>query len=229
MIGQSLFILAFLISLKGVLKGLFLSELCALSAASHCSEPLFGSKAEFPWTPAHTKWNICSPIGPDSDAITRGRWHVYCCLVCYCYSVHFRLPTSLLIRHWLNPRITMKAAWLVSCNLIWKGAEMIRCLTWSHLYLAVDRDWIFPLAPWGLPEVPFPQIYIHFLIVANTVYVYPAVSGRLGVGGLGCRRALERDWWWKELWESSETGNSGLTSCSGSGLGAFVANLFACF
>ncbi len=172
-----------------------------------------------PLNPCSHRVKYLFPIGPDSDAITRGRWHVYCCLVCYCYSTQSRLSTSLLIRYWLNPRITMNAAWLASCNLIWKGAEMIWCLTWSHLYLAVDRDWIFPLAPRGLPEVPFPQTYMHFFIVTNTVYVCAAVSERLGVGGLGYRRTLERDWWWKELWESSETGNSGLTSCSGSGFG----------
>lgn len=60
----------------------------------------------------------------------------------------------------------------------------------------------------------------HFLIMRNRVDVHPAVPERLGVGDLGWRRApeRERDWWWKERWESSETGNSGLTFGSGSGL-----------
>lgn len=84
-------------------------------------------------------------IGPDSDAAPRERWHVYCGLVCYRSSAHFRLPTSLLIGYWLDPRINTKAAWLASCNLIWKRTRDV----WQISFLFGCRGQIFPLAPQG--------------------------------------------------------------------------------
>lgn len=114
-------------------------------------------KTWIPLNPCSHTVEYLPPIGRDSDAITHRRWHVYWCLVCYCYSPNFQLPTSLLTGYWLNRTLNMHGARWWSCNLIWKGDELIRSWAWSHLYLAVDRDGIFALAPWGLPEVCFPQ------------------------------------------------------------------------
>lgn len=117
--------------------------------------------------------------GPDGLAIAHGRRHVYCCLVCYCYSAHFRLPTSLLKGDWINLRINMNGAWLAICNRIWKEAEMIRCLTWSHLYLAVDR---FNISP-GTVGAPHNSSSWNISFLS-----YPAVPERLAVGGWRHRR-----------------------------------------
>lgn len=121
----------------------------------------FGLKTtEFPWRPPSTKWNICSQLAQMVRPSLTGddMFTVALCVIVTPLTPGF--PHPFLIGHWFSPRINMQGAWLSSCNLIWNGAEMIRCLTWSHLYLAGGRDWIFPLALQELPEVRFWQTRI---------------------------------------------------------------------
>lgn len=116
----------------------------------------FGLKTtEFPWRPPSTKWNICSQLAQMVRPSLTGddMFTVALCVIVTPLTPGF--PHPFLIGHWFSPRINMQGAWLSSCNLIWNGAEMIRCLTWSHLYLAGGRGWNISPGTAGTPRSPF--------------------------------------------------------------------------